>query len=225
MGSRVSLRSPENDKRHGLGSRCARPTMTSAAGLFQFVTVYWNRKPASAPMVTPMMLSAVAAAAGLVMFPLAMVYAGLMDLVTLKIRNTLVVGIGLAWAILAPLAGFTLTELGWSVAIACLVFAVTFIFFALGWIGGGDAKLAAVTALWFQPEQALLYFIYASLLGGVLTILLLQLRMGMLPAALDRIPWIARLHDPQTGIPYGAAMAPAALIVFPQTAWVAHSAF
>ena len=172
-----------------------------------------------------MMLSAVAAATGLVLFPLAMVYAGLMDLVTLKIRNTLVVGIGLAWAILAPLAGFTLVELGWSVAVACLVFAVTFPCFALGWIGGGDAKLAAVTALWFQPEQALLYFIYASVLGGALTLVLLQMRMRMLPAALDRVPWIARLHDPQTGVPYGAAMAPAALIVFPQTAWVAHAAF
>ena len=36
-----------------------------------------------------------------------------------------------------------------NMAVAGLVFAVTFTFFALGWIGGGDAKLAAVTA----PER------------------------------------------------------------------------
>src|SRR5687767_6291716 len=104
-----------------------------------------------------MTISAFAAMAGVVFFPLAVVYAGLMDLATLKIRNPLVVAIGAAWLILAPLAGFTLVELGWSLAVAAFVFAVTFAFFALGWIGGGDAKLAAVTALWFAPEQALLY--------------------------------------------------------------------
>jgi prepilin peptidase CpaA len=111
------------------------------------------------------------------------------------------------------------------VAVAALVFAVTFVFFALGWIGGGDAKLAAVTALWFEPQQALLYFIYASLLGGLLTLAVLQLRSRLLPAALYRLPWITQLREQRGGVPYGAAMAPAALLVFPETAWVAHAAF
>ena len=172
-----------------------------------------------------MTISNIAATIGLVFFPLAMIYAGLMDLVTLKIRNTLVLAIGASWLILAPLAGFSLAELGSSAAVAGGVFVVTFTLFALGWIGGGDAKLAAVTALWFQPSEALLYFIYASLLGGLLTIVLLQLRTGLLPLALYRVPWIAQLHDSKTGVPYGAAMAPAALIVLPETAWMAHAVF
>ncbi len=106
-----------------------------------------------------------------------------------------------------------------------IVFALTFTFFALGWIGGGDAKLAAVTALWFQPHEALLYFTYTALLGGILTLVILQLRSGLLPWFFYRVPWIAQLHDARTGVPYGAAMAPAALIVFPDTAWVAHALF
>ena len=171
-----------------------------------------------------MTVSSLAATAGLVLFPLAMIYAGLMDLVTLKIRNHLVLAIGAGWLILAPLSGFSVSELGLSAALAGGVFAVTFTFFALGWIGGGDAKLAAVTALWFQPEEALLYFTYTALLGGVLTLGILQLRTRMLPMALYRVPWIAQLQDAKTGVPYGAAMAPAALIVFPNTAWVAHAA-
>jgi prepilin peptidase CpaA len=171
-----------------------------------------------------MTLSALAATLGLVLFPLAMVYAGLMDLVTLKIRNVLVLAIGIAWLLLAPLAGFSPEEIGWSVAVAALVFALTFAFFALGWIGGGDAKLAAVAALWFQPDEALLFFVYAALFGGVLTLVILQLRMRMLPAALGRVPWIAQLHDARAGVPYGVAMAPAALLVLPQTAWFAHAA-
>jgi prepilin peptidase CpaA len=173
-----------------------------------------------------MTISSAAATVGLVFFPLAMIYAGLMDLATLKIRNTLVLAIGVAWLILAPLAGFSLAEIGASTLVAGGVFVVTFILFALGWIGGGDAKLAAVTALWFQPSEALLYFIYASLLGGLLTLVLLQLRARfVLPLALYRVPWIAQLQDSKTGVPYGAAMAPAALIVLPDTAWMAHAAF
>jgi prepilin peptidase CpaA len=172
-----------------------------------------------------MTVSSAAATLGLILFPLAMIYAGLMDLVTMKIRNVLVLGIGVSWLVLAPLAGFSLTELGWSAAVAGIVFVITFVFFALGWIGGGDAKLAAVTALWFAPEEALLYFACAAFLGGILTLGILQLRTGVLPLALYRVPWIAHLQDAKAGVPYGAAMAPAALIVFPDTAWVAHAAF
>jgi prepilin peptidase CpaA len=170
-----------------------------------------------------MTLSSLAATLGLILFPLAMIYAGLMDLVTLKIRNTLVIALGCAWLLLAPLSGFSIAELSQSAAVAGGVLAVTFTFFALGWIGGGDAKLAAVTALWFAPYEALQYFAYASVLGGILTLVIVQLRTGVIPMFFYRVPWIAQLHDSRTGVPYGAAMAPAALIVFPDTAWVTHA--
>jgi len=172
-----------------------------------------------------MSISVLAATAGTILFPLVMVYAGLMDLVTLKIRNALVLILAAGWLALAPLAGFGLAELAWSAGVAAFIFLLTFTFFALGWIGGGDAKLAPVAALWFAPDQALLYFIYTALLGGLLTLVILQLRTRMLPAFLYRVPWIAQLGDPKGGVPYGAAMAPAALIVFPDTAWLAHAAF
>jgi prepilin peptidase CpaA len=171
-----------------------------------------------------MTISAVAATLGLMVFPLAMIYAGAMDLFTLKIRNKLVLAIAGAWLLLAPLAGFSLVELGWSVGGAALAFACMLGLFALGWIGGGDAKLAAAAALWFQPQETLLFFIYTALLGGVLTLIILQLRARMLPVTLGRVPWIAQLHDSKTGVPYGAAMAPAALIVMPHTGWLAHAA-
>ena len=94
-----------------------------------------------------------------------------------------------------------------------------------GWIGGGDAKLASATALWFAPDQTLLYFIYAALFGGLLTVMILQMRTNLVPAFLYRISWIAQLREPKAGVPYGAAMAPAALLVFPSTAWLAHAGF
>lgn len=170
-------------------------------------------------------MSSFAAMLGLIFFPMAMIYAGLMDLVTLKIRNHVVLAIGIAWLVLAPLSGIGFAELGASAAVAGIVLVVTFTFFALGWIGGGDAKLAAVSALWFSPDQTLLYFIYAAVLGGFLTLLILQLRSRMLPQVVSRVPWLVHLQDAKAGVPYGAAMAPAALIVFPQTVWVAQAAF
>ena len=172
-----------------------------------------------------MNVSALAASAGTVLFPALVLYAGFMDLMTLKIRNVLVLGLLVAWLVLAPLAGFSWNELGMSLAVAGVVFALTFTFFALGWIGGGDAKLATVTALWIGPDDALIYFAYASFLGGLLTLLILKLRSPVVPAMLYRIPFLAQLQDKKAGVPYGAAMAPAALIVFPATEWISKAAF
>ena len=167
-----------------------------------------------------MILSALIATLGVILFPLAMVYAGFMDLVTMKIRNGLVLGLVASWFVLAPLAGFGLSELGWSIGVAGLVFAVTFAFFALGWIGGGDAKLAAATALWLGFDHLLGYVLYASMLGGALTLLILQARTLPLPAMLTGREWAERLHKANGGIPYGVALAAAALMIYPETPWM-----
>jgi prepilin peptidase CpaA len=166
-------------------------------------------------------LSLMAANAAILLFPAAMIYAGITDLLTYKIRNVLVVGLALSFLLLAPLAGFGLGEIALNVALGLAVFALTFGFFAAGWIGGGDAKLATVAALWFGWEHALPYFVYAALIGGGLTLALLAFRKLILPTAFVRADWLARLHAPDSGVPYGVAFAVAGLIVFPQTGWYA----
>ena len=149
-----------------------------------------------------------------------MVYAGLMDLTTMKIRNRLVLALLAAYAILAPLAGFTIAEIAWSAAIAAVVFAVCFGFFALGWMGGGDVKLLAVIVLWLGFDHAPNFLVYTGLFGGALTLAILQLRAASLPAFLGNKPWIAKLQSDGVGIPYGVAMTLAALVVFTQTRWM-----
>ena len=94
------------------------------------------------------------------------------------------------------------------------------LFFSQGWIGGGDAKLAAATALWFGFDYLLDYLIYASLFGGALTLAIIQFRKIPLPAMLARQGWILRLHETDAGIPYGIALAAAALAVYPKTGWM-----
>jgi prepilin peptidase CpaA len=105
-------------------------------------------------------------------------------------------------------------------AAAALVLTISFGFFSMGWIGGGDAKLVAATALWFGFDFLLDYLVYASLFGGVLTVLLIQFRRLPLPAPLARQTWILRLHEAGGGVPYGIALAAAALAVYPKTGWM-----
>jgi prepilin peptidase CpaA len=41
-----------------------------------------------------------------------------------------------------------------------------------------------------------------------------------LPYALASQPWLQRLHDSHSGIPYGIALAIGALMVYPETDWI-----
>lgn len=167
-----------------------------------------------------MTVSAFATPAATLIFAFSMVHAGVTDLVTMKIRNGVVLLLFIAYLALAPFAGFPLHEIGWSVAIAAGVLAGGFALFAAGWIGGGDAKLAAVTALWLGADHTPAYLLYATLFGGALTLALLLFRAAPLPAMLHGRPWLAQLHANECGVPYGVAMALAALVVFPHTRWM-----
>jgi prepilin peptidase CpaA len=106
------------------------------------------------------------------------------------------------------------------VGAALTLLAVTFVFFARGWIGGGDAKLAAATALWLGFEHLMPYLLYASLLGGVLTLVMIRFRLIPLPAMLAEQEWAKRLHRLDGGVPYGIALAAAALMIYPDTLWM-----
>lgn len=156
----------------------------------------------------------------LVVFPALMAFAASSDLLTMTISNRLSLALGAAFLAMAVFTGMPLQAIGMHVAAAALVLAIGFVFFAQGWIGGGDAKLVAATALWFGFDHLLDYMVYASIFGGVLTLLLIQFRKLPLPAPLARQGWIMRLHETGAGVPYGIALAAAALIVYPKTGWM-----
>lgn len=166
------------------------------------------------------MITAFASLAAAAIFAFTMVYAGLMDLTTMRIRNGLVVFFLAAYLVLAPLAGITVGAMAWNAAMAAGVLAVCIVFFAFGWMGGGDGKLLSVTALWLGFEQTPPFLVVTALFGGALTLVILQMRLVGLPAFLGNRPWIAQLQSDRAGIPYGVAMTGAALVVFPQTLWM-----
>ena len=154
-------------------------------------------------------------AIALLFFPLAMAFAASSDLLTMRISNNLVLLLAAGFVAMALFVELPLQQFGMHVLCALVVLVVAFGLFAMGWIGGGDAKLAAATTLWLGFGLTLPYLVYTALLGGVLTLLILTLRR--LPMDFTALPWLARLHDPKQGVPYGIAMAFAGLMTYTNT--------
>lgn len=153
----------------------------------------------------------------IVFFSAAMIFAGVRDLTTMTIPNWLTLALALSFFVVAPLAEMPLSEIAQHAAVAVVTLLLGMVFFAKGWIGGGDAKLMAAVALWLGWAQALPYFVIASILGGGLTLLILGYRNLPLPPFVLRQAWALRLHDRTEGVPYGLALAAAGLLIFPDT--------
>jgi prepilin peptidase CpaA len=165
----------------------------------------------------PLLTQAIA----LTLFPAVMAFAASSDLFTMTIANRVSLILVGGFGLLAVLTGMSATDVLWHAVAAAAVLAVVFVFFTCGWIGGGDAKLAAATVLWLGFAHLADYLVYASLFGGALTVLIIQFRAMPLPRLFVGRAWAERLHRGGGGVPYGIALAAAALLVYPQTEWLA----
>jgi prepilin peptidase CpaA len=158
--------------------------------------------------------------ARLMLFPALMAFAAASDLFTMTISNRVSLALVAGFLVLALLGGMGLYDIALHVAAGLTVLVIAFACFAMGWVGGGDAKVAAAAALWFGFGHLMNYLLYASLFGGALTLLLLQFRQWPLPYALAGQTWLLRLHAKESGIPYGIALAIGALMIYPETEWI-----
>ena len=154
------------------------------------------------------------------LFPALMAFAAASDLFTMTISNRVSLALAAGFVLLALLGGMGFYDILTHFGAGLAVLAVAFACFAMGWIGGGDAKVAAAAALWFGFGHLLNYLLYASLFGGALTLLLLQFRQWPLPWQLAGQPWLLKLHAKESGIPYGIALAIGALMIYPETEWI-----
>jgi prepilin peptidase CpaA len=158
--------------------------------------------------------------ARLVLFPALMAFAAASDLFTMTISNRVSLALVAGFLALALMSGMGPYDILSHVGAGAAVLAVAFTCFAMGWVGGGDAKVAAAAALWFGFGHLLNYLVYASLFGGALTLLLLQFRQWPLPYPFAGQAWLLRLHAKESGIPYGIALAIGALMIYPETEWI-----
>jgi len=150
-----------------------------------------------------------AASGILYLFYATIICAALQDVAQLRISNAFpVVVVGLFGAWLAVVG----VEIDiWKNALAFVVtLAVGSLLFARGWLGGGDVKLLAAIALWFDISGGLALLAYVSIGGGLLALVFIIARR-LLPAPKNggvRPPALR----PRGPIPYGLAIATGALL-------------
>ena len=155
----------------------------------------------------------------LAIFPLCMIFATFYDLFTMTIPNRISIMLVAAFLIVAPLTGMMWEQFFTHIATGTVVLLAGIALFAFGLLGGGDAKLLAAASLWIGFDDLGQYMFMVVLMGGMLSVLLLAYRCIMPPAWLLRQDWALRLHSKKEGIPYGLALAGAALWIFPATGW------
>lgn len=130
------------------------------------------------------------------------------------------------WVILALLALWpahlaTLPTAAWLLdgagAFGCAlgIFAVGALLYARGCVGGGDVKLLAAAALWMGPAATPEFLLLTALAGGVLAMALLTPVGGLITLG-RTVLGPAGLDAPANAVPYGVAIAAAALIVILQ---------
>ena len=155
---------------------------------------------------------------------LLLVTAAVWDALTLTIPNPLVVAV-LALYVVSLAVSFNSSSILFDLLGGAIVFAVCFALFALGWLGGGDAKLAPGAALWVGFGGLLHFLVAMTLVGGLLAIVLLIVRGGLRPTATqENLPVALRWASP---VPYGIAISAGAILVlwlqnrtvFPDLLW------
>lgn len=149
----------------------------------------------------------------LVIFPFSMAFAAISDLMSMTIQNRVSLLLAGSFIVIAPLAGLDWTAFAWHWAAALTVLLVTFGLFALGTMGGGDAKLMASTALWMGFGPPLIeYLMVASLIGGALTLAILALRSSSIATLSGAERFLPHLTEKKNGVPYGVALGAAGLL-------------
>lgn len=152
----------------------------------------------------------------IIIFAGCMLAASWSDLTSMTIPN---------WISLVLVAGFLLVTpfvwQGWAVfgthiLVGLVCFAAGLGMFALGWMGGGDAKLLAATSFWWVWADLAPYLFYTALAGGVLAFFLIFGRK-YLPIRMLTLAWMHRLFKDEKRMPYGLALAFGALATLPRS--------
>ena len=157
----------------------------------------------------------------LTIFPTLVIIAALTDLVSFTIPNRVSLALLAAFVPATLLLGQPLPEIGISLAVGVVALLAGMAMFAMGWIGGGDAKLFAVVCLWLGLASMPVFLMVTALSGGGLAVLLLNARSAWVRPHLNGAPaWLDRLATPGADVPYGVAIAAGALAAFPQCALV-----
>lgn len=154
----------------------------------------------------------------LFVFPALVIVGAMRDAVSFTIPNWISIALAVAFFPAALAMGADAGQIGLAALIGLGALVAGMGMFAVGWIGGGDAKLFAAAGLWMGLGALLPYLLVTALAGGALAVMLLALRSVWLrPLAVRGPGWIGRLATPGENVPYGIAIALGALAAFPES--------
>lgn len=156
-----------------------------------------------------------ATAVFLSVFPFCLALAAFTDFFSMTIPNRIPLALIVAFAVAVAVAGVPLSVIGLHLAAGGLVFLACLVMFAMGAMGGGDAKLLTACALWFGMEHSLLEFaVLVSVMGGALTLAIIHLRnqSDIIAMVGLRLPSSFLVEKK---IPYGIAIAIGGFMAFP----------
>ncbi|MFT3997201.1 MAG: prepilin peptidase [Asticcacaulis sp.] len=150
-------------------------------------------------------------------YPVCLFWAAFSDLKSMTIPNRLSIVLALGFFPAAILLGLSPMLMLQHAGIGLIGLVIGFTLFAFRFLGGGDAKLIAATAIWLPWNGAVAFVIYTALLGGAFTILLLIARQALQIYTPTMPQWLQTLLKPKGDLPYGVAICAGGLIVIPQT--------
>ncbi|ALR20433.1 MULTISPECIES: prepilin peptidase [Sphingobium] len=111
----------------------------------------------------------------LALVTLLLILAAVQDVMMLRISNAFPVALILLFGAWVAVVGFTAAL--WSNALSFLVvLGMGAFFFSRQWLGGGDVKLLAASALWFSFKGLLPLVVHVTILGGMLALVFILLR-------------------------------------------------
>ena len=140
---------------------------------------------------------------------LLLLLAALEDLWRLEIEDWLSAGIALG-AFLALAIDGPVADLWENLLLFACVLGVGTLLFVRGWMGGGDVKLLAASALWFDLDQGWKMLVAVAIVGGIETLLVMLLRIFPWPERLRARLAVLRKDE---AIPYGVAIAAGMAII------------
>lgn len=153
----------------------------------------------------------------LFVLPALVIAAAYCDLMSFTIPNRISLALAAAFPPMALAVGLPWTEFGICLGVGAAALVAGMGMFAMGWIGGGDAKLFAASALWLGFAGALPFLAWTAVAGGLLALGLLGARKIAPALPFRGPPWVDRLLLDGGDVPYGIAIAAGALAAFPQS--------
>ncbi|ODT07385.1 MAG: peptidase [Mesorhizobium sp. SCN 65-20] len=153
-----------------------------------------------------------------VVFPFCMVYAAVSDVMSMTIANRVPLLLLGVFVVVAPLTGMAWAEIGMHLAAGALMLTITFAMFAIGGMGGGDAKLIAATAVWMGLGFPLMqYLLVSASIGGTLTLAILAFRSSALSHVVGQNIFLKNFTHHAGGVPYGIALGIGGLLTYPSS--------